>query len=764
MEINKNIPIQNPDLRTQITKYTKYWHLFAIFILVGLGSAYLYVKITEPLYKISSTLLIQDDIQGEGILKGTAFSDLNMFKASRTVDNEMEVLRSRDLIHKVLKEMSFETSYFYKLPLRKEDLYGSSLPIKIQVSKVTDQAYQQKLSFKLINDTQFILIEDGKRFTYQFDQEISRPYYQIKVSKGPAFAISNKEVHVKLNDLYALTEAYSISKLKVLPTVKDANTIVISLLDEIPQRGVDLLNKLIEIYNLENVSNKNIMALNTIKFIDGKLKFLSQDLNEVERDVENYKRNNRVTELNADAQMNLQSSGNYNSQLETSSVQLSLVQSLLTYLGNERDEFELVPTTLGLKDPILNSLTDKYNTLQIERQRLLRNNRIDNPLVKNITDQLSGLKANLLENLKMIRNGLALEKANYSNKSSEFDAKLRSVPVIERGLLERSREQGVKTALYHYLLQKREETELSLSATIPTSQVIDRPAYKTIPDRPKVELAYLLGLVFGFLAPASFIYTKEKLNNKVTNLVDVEYISGGARILGELTNKGIGEAIVVHKDKSTTIAELFKYIRSNLNFMQTNKSSQVLLITSSVKGEGKTFFSVNLGITLSLVDKKVVLLEFDLRKPDLMNTLKLTSSIGLSDYLNTPSMTVDQIISKTESSDNLSVIGCGNIPDNPSELLMNDKLNVLFHELRKRFDYIIVDTPPVGQVSDAFSLAHFADASIYIVRYNFTEKSELGVFEEICRNKRLNNPMLVFNDAKKENKNAYRYGRYSYSS
>jgi len=763
MAINKQFQAQKPDIRTQIMKYAKYWYFFAIALLLGVGGAYFYLKITVPLYKVSSTLLILDDSKGDGLLKGTAFSDLNMFKTSRTVDNEMEVLRSRDLIYKVLDEMAYETSYFYKLPLKRQELYGETLPIKINVKKLSDLAYAKKLSVKIINDTQFILSEGDKKFTYQFEQDINRPDYNIQVVKGPAFAVSSKLVSVKFNDLYRLAETYSASQLNILPTIKEANTIVISVLDAVPQRGIDLLSKLIEKYNQENVSNKNIIALNTIKFIDGKLKFLSKDLTGVEQDVENYKMNNQVTELDAVAQMNLESSGNYNQQLEASNVQLSLTQSLLTYLSSGDDQFELVPTTLGLKDPILTSLTEKYNELQIERQRLLRTNRDDNPLVKNITAQLVGLKGNLLENLKAIRNGLVVENNNFSNKSSLFEAKLKRVPTIERGLLERSREQGVKTALYHYLLQKREETELSLSATIPTSQVIDKPAYKSIPDKPKVQLIYLLGVIFGFLVPASVIYSRDKLNSKVRDLLDVEYIAGGARILGELTHKAIGESIVVHKDKSTTISELFKYIRSNLNFLQANKSSQVLLITSSIKGEGKTFFSVNLGITLSLVNKKVVLLEFDLRKPDLLNNLKLDTGTGLSEYLTSEKLTVNDIIRPSGTSDNLSVIGCGAIPENPSEILMNEKINVLFHELRKRFDYIIVDTPPVGQVADAFSLAPFADASIYLVRYNFTEKSELGIFEEICENKRLINPMLVFNDAKKENKNVYRYGRYTYS-
>ncbi|WP_448634549.1 GumC family protein [Pedobacter panaciterrae] len=376
-----------------------------------------------------------------------------------------------------------------------------------------------------------------------------------------------------------------------MPVIKDANTIVLSVLDAIPQRGVDMLNTLIYRYNLENVSNKNLMALNTIKFIDGKLKMLTSNLSGVEQDVENYKRNNRITELSADAQMNLQSSGNYNDQLSTSEVQLSLIQSIISYLKNADSEFELVPSTLGLKDPTLLNLTEKYNNLQIERQKLLRNSSVSNPLVINLTEQLTSLKGSLLENLSMIRRGLTLEKNKLNSKSSQFAAKLNSVPVIERGLLERSREQSVKTTLYQYLLQKREETELSLSATIPTSQIIDTPAYNPTPAKPKVQMIYMLGMIAGLFVPFSVIYVKDKMNNKVKDIYDVEYIAINGKILGELSHKAIGESIVVHKDKSTTISELFRYIRSNLQFMNTNKSNKVLLVTSTTKGEGKTFLA-----------------------------------------------------------------------------------------------------------------------------------------------------------------------------
>ncbi|NQX37784.1 capsular exopolysaccharide family [Pedobacter steynii] len=764
MAYNKQNPINNPGIIAEGMKYVKYWYFFVLALVLSLGAAWLYLQTTVSKYKVSSTLLVQDDTKGDGLLKGTAFSDLNMFRSSKTVIDEMEVMRSRDLIQGVMKDLKMDVSYFYELSLKNKELYGNTLPVNVLLNKNTEQAYIQKLSLTIINDHQFILNENGKRTIYNFGYAIARPQFNITVVKGPAFSISDKVIQIRFVNLGQLAQAYSTAGLTVLPVIKDANTVVLSLLDAIPQRGIDILNALISRYNMENVNNKNIMALNTIKFIDGKLKFLTKNLSGVEQDVENYKRDNRITELSADAQMNLQSSGSYNEQLASSEVQLSLVQSLISYLRGGDASFELVPTTLGLKDPTLQNLTDKYNNLQIERERLLRNNSVNNPLVVSLTEQLSGLKGSLLENLTMIRRGLTLERNKLSSKTSQFESRLNHVPVMERGLLERSREQSVKTTLYQYLLQKREETELSLSATIPTSKLIDRPAYNPIPAKPKVQLIYMLSMMAGLMIPFSVIYLKDKLNSKVKDIYDVEYIAMNGKILGELSHKAIGESIVVHKNQSNTISELFRYIRSNLHFMDMNLHNKVLLVTSTSKGEGKTFFSINLGITLSLIDKKVVILEFDLRKPDLLNNMNLKSKTGLSDYLKSDKLQVDDILIKTPQSEHLFVIGCGEISDSPSEILMSPKLEILFKELRERFDYVIVDTSPVGHVADAFTIATFADSSIYLVRYNYTHKEDLAIFEEICENGRLKNPMIVFNDAGKGNKNAYKYGRYAYSA
>lgn len=749
---------------TMIIRYLKHWRVFLIFIVLSIAAGYLYLQTQAPKYKVTSTLLLQDDSKGEGLFKGTAFSDLNLFRTSRTVYDEMELIRSRDLIYKVLYQLNLQTNYSYEQFLHNEELFGNKLPVVVSTVSLNPAAYNAKMQIFPLDASRFLFVESGKRTIYKYGHLISRPAFRIKVSRGPAPFKSGKPINITFLDLYKRAQAYSSTGLTVMPVIKDANTVVLTLMDALPERGVAILDALLLLYNKENINRKNQTALQTISFINAKLEGLSSNLTGAEQDIEDYKVKNRITALSEDAQMNLQTSGASGQQLSATEVQLNIVNSITKYLNTGTDRFELVPTTLGLKDATLESLTEKYNNLAVERQRLLRTNSVLNPLVVNLTEQLSGLKTSLLENLKMVRSGLLLERANFRNQAVKSDSRLSSVPVLERGLITRSREQGVKTTQYQYLLQKREETELSLSATIPSFQVVESPGYNPQPASPKTQLVYLISILAGFSLPIGVVYLKDMTNSKVRETTDAVYINAKGNILGELSHKGIGEAIVVEKGKSTNISELFRYIRSNLQFMDIDKLNKVMLVTSTSKGEGKTFFSINLGITLSLIGKKVVMLEFDLRKPDLLSAMNLRpASVGLSDYLLGSPVALEDMLIPVPKADQLYVIGCGKIPDNPSELLASHRLGQLIERLREDFDYIIIDSSPVGHVADAFTIGQFADASIYMVRYNYTSKSDLSVFTEISENGRLKNPMIVFNDAKKENTNVYRYGRYAYN-
>lgn len=754
-------PKSPEDFKVLIMKYLKYWYVFLISILVCLAAAFIYLNTATPSYKVSSTLLVQDDKKGDGELKGTAFNDLNMFRTDKKVDNEMEVLRSRDLIYKVLKSLSLETSYFQKDRWNEKELYAGQLPVKVRVIAISPLAYQKKIAIAPLNEEAFYLVEGDQQWVFKYGQEIRRTGFHITVQQGPAAWETSNPIRLKFNNLYTMAEAYSLKKLSVLPVIKDANTVVLSLQDAVPQRGIDILTSLIKTYNEENVARKNTIAVNTINFIDKRLAYLSKDLSVVEGDVENYKRANMVTDLSADAQINVLKSGEYEQQTASSEVQLRVIEALQKYLSKPDNQFKMVPSSLTINNQTLNELSSKFNATQQERNRMLRTSNPNNPLVLNLTDQLQTLKANIEENLQNIKEGMLIERSNLAAMSSRFNRKIMAAPVVERGLLERSREQGVKTSLYHYLLQKREETTLSLSGTVPTSQVIDQPAYHSVPVSPKKQLSYLLAFFFGCFIPAAVMYGKSVLNNKVIDVQEITMLTG-VRILGILNHVNENEKKILENNSRTTISELFRYIRSNLHFLSYGLPNQVLLVTSCMQAEGKTFFSLNLGMTLAAVQKKVVLLEFDLRKPDLLERMKISPGPGITEYLNEEVTDLEALIKPSGISPNLYVIGCGALPDNPADLMLNPAIALLIKKLRARFDYVIMDTSPVGQVADAFSLAPYADASIYLVRYNYTDKFHLNILRDIYDHGRLINPMVVFNDAKNDNKQSYGYGYNSY--
>ena len=751
--------IDGKKLLEMVAGYAKFWYWFLASIALCLIIAFLYLKTQTATYKISSTLLIQEDKKGEGALQGTAFSDLNMFTRTITVDNEMAALRSRELLEKVFQKLSLQTDYYHNGIFKRSELYGNDLPIKVHVEKVSAEALGSELVFTIVDNNSFEIKSGDQSKTFQFGKKIFGSDYSIRVEKGPAFKTKSEPVVIMFRSLNKMAESYSNSRLDIAPISKESNTVTLSLIDNVPQRGVDILNKLIETYNVENIKSKNKLALNTIEFIDNRLKYLGKDLNTVGEDVEQYKQNYGVADPEASARASMDQVGVYEKELSGIEIQRNVVRSLQSYVDNNSGQFGLVPSTLGLSDPTLAGLTERYNELQIERQRILRTAEPNNPLVVNINEQLSSLKSNIRENLRTITKSLNITRNNLQTNSATYQSRIRTAPSIDRGLSQRKRQEGVKEGLYEYLLQKREETTLSLSATMPTSKVVDSPAAESSPVSPKKSFIYLVAFIIGCLIPASGVFAKDMFNTKVTELNDVEQT--GAMILGELSHKENGDTLVVRRSSRTTISELFRYIRTNLNYMTSDTDNKVMLITSSMKGEGKTFFCLNLGATLSLIDKKVVLLEFDLRKPDLLNGMKMKPGKGITDFINGNS-SIDEIIRPSNFQENLYVVGCGTMPEDPAELLMSEKVSELFAELKERFDYVIIDTSPVGQVADAFSLAPFADSSIYLVRYNYTDKVQLNILKDIFDNGKLNNPMVVLNDSKGDSFKGYGHGGYGY--
>ncbi|QEM10950.1 GumC family protein [Mucilaginibacter rubeus] len=757
-------PLPGNKFRNNLTPYLSGWYLFLISMVVCIAAAWTYLNYVTPLYKITSTLQIPDDKKGDGILKATAFSDLNMFQETKTVDNEMEVLRSKDLIYKVLSKLHMETSFFDESGFTTKELYGAERPFTVTINQISKIGYAKKLYLQPYTQDKFVLKDENKSWIYSYNQMIRHKDYSFKVEKGPARIDSETPILIQFKNLTNLASSYSAGLLQVNPVIKESNTLTLSLVDAVPERGVDILNNIISTYNAENVVKKNVTAVNTILFIDKRLNDLEHDLSFTEGDIETFKQHNGAAEINASTQVNITKSAEYNQLIEEANTQLGIIKSIETYLKSSANQYNAVPSTMGLKDPSLNTLVSRFNDLQLERNRMLTSANLENPLVQNLSNQISALRINILENLQNIKKGFAISHKLLSDNSAQYDSRIRSVPSIERGLLQRSREQGVKTNLYQYLLQKREETALSLSATIPSSQLIDKPAANPTAEFPKTQLTYLFAIIAGLFTPGIFIFMKDKLSVKIKDQSSLLNIQG-VKILGELChNNEDKNSVVISNGSNTNISELFRYIRSNIGFLNQGTQHKTILVTSSMKGEGKTFFSINLGLTLAMLNKRVLIMEFDLRKPDLLKNINLEQSLGINDFLTGNTNSPADCVQAYSESENLFVMGSGTKTINPAELLSDKRLDLLFKWCKTEFDYIVLDTSPVGAVADAFSLAKYAELSIYIVRYNYTNTEQLSILRDIYDNKKLNNVMVVFNDAKKENRTAYAYGSYGYAS
>lgn len=746
------------NLNAIIQKYLRYWYWFLLVLFLSFLCAFIYLRYATPIYSVSSTVLIKDDKKAPGVGDNPALQELDIFQSGKSIDNEIEILKGKTLMQRVVKELSLETSYFTEGRVKTVELYRTTLPIRLIVSRLDSTAFDQSILLHIQDRNTFEVEEaDGTLITYKFGQQVKMSYATFTVTAVDQNKLTNKTIEVKFNDLRKVAAHYN-ENLNVSPVNKQASVLTISLLDPVPQKGIDVINKLVDLYNREEVEDKNIIATNTIRFIDERLKYLVTELSGVERNVEQYKRSNEVTDVSLEAQQYQEQAGDYNKRLADYEIQISVLESLERYLSKPGSHNDLVPSNLSAQDVTLSSLIAKFNELQLERNRILTTVQAESPLVKSINEQLINLRANILENLKNIRKSLVITRDNLKSSSSTFERRIRTVPSIERALLDIQREKSIKEALYSFLLQKREESALSLASSVSNSRTIDHSMADEVPVKPKRPLVYLLALILGIGFPIGIIYLRDLLNDKIRSADDVPKVSN-VPILGELGHHNGVEPLVITKHSRTPISEMFRLIRTNLQFATVGGSNKVMLVTSSMGGEGKTFFSKNLGASLALIGKRVVLLEFDIRKPRLLRSLNINGlNPGITNYLISDKLTPADLIQPVGEEDNLFVIGAGPIPPNPGELLLSNKIQILFSELRETFDYIIVDTSPVGLVADAFSLMSYADTSVYMVRYNYTPKGNLGIIKDIYENKKLKNPMVVLNDAKKENTYGYGYG------
>ncbi|WP_339923298.1 GNVR domain-containing protein [uncultured Cyclobacterium sp.] len=763
LEVDLNKSTSQP-LEFYLKKYLRLWYFFilSVFICITIGIIHLYL--TPSQFEIASTLLINSVGENKsGLTSNAVLDDLDGYQISHIVENEVEVLTSVSLIHKTLQELSMYINFYVEDNFhRNKEIYGKEVPINIIYHQLSDRPKSPKdmVVLDIIDKEKFILEIDGIKNQYFFGEKILVFFGEITIYLKNDFDSSYpRSLLLSYNNLRKLSYEYQ-DYINATPTNKLSTVISLSLLEPSPEKGEQILSKLVEVYNTEALKKINSTAANTLTFIDQQLVKLTSELTEIERDVENYKNKNAISDLSAEAMLYLENSNEAKQKLSDYDINLEVLQNLEENLSINNPSV-MVQGSLLIDDTNLSDLVNKYNELLRERKRLLTGITSDNPLAKTIDNQISNLKIDLVENIKSNKNSIQIAKKRLESNESEIEQRANRVPEIERELLEITRQQTSKQENYQFLMKKREEAILSLAATsVSNARIIDPPMASLYPTKPKKKLIFMLALFIGVSFPIGFIFLIEHFVEKIRIKEDLESLTK-VPIMGEISS--LKKQKNRHNSPSSNflVREQISLIWSNMKFLSSDQENQTILVSSSVGGEGKTFFSINLAKSIASSGKRVVILEFDLRKPATFQQLGMRKlKPGIAEYLLDDKFKTHDILQLADDYANIFLVNAGKSLSDLTQIMNSPRLANLFEELREKFDHIIIDSAPIGLVADAFALSPFIDMLAYVVRYYQTKPSHIKLINNISQKDKFKNAVLILNDAKSEHTYTYEYGYY----
>lgn len=749
------------DVGSLFIKYFSSWPIFVTAIFVFLTAALIYLYYSPPQYRISSTLLLRDEGKNDASFNhNTILSDLEAFQSSKKVENEMEFFKSIWVMQKMISELSLQTGFHTQDDFGKtEELYGKEVPVKILIhdydTLLNDNNYTVKIG---INDKGYEMENQDQEVTFhQFGERFRNKYGEFSIEENDnTLAVDNKPFYLTFKNLAREAESYQ-KKLEVQIAKINSNILTISLEESKVQKGTDIIAELINLYNKEALKEKNDLASNTLEFIDNQLIELIAEINEIETESENYKIENNITDLDSEAKFYVENINNYTKQLTEYNNQLEVVETLKNHILEQEGIYQIVPGSLMENQANIESLIINFNDLQSDKEQKLISTQPNNPIIQNLDKKINTLRENILNNLTQIKQNIEISKKNFIQHSTQVETQGKKIPKAERELLGITRKLELKKNHYSYLIKKREEAMMSLSATsISNSKIISPPIAGTNPVKPHKLLVMAGAVLSGFLFPFAILYLKDSFSNTLKN--KSELLLSKESVLGEISRVKQYQSAALYQNPKSVTAEQFRMIRTNYHLFTEDAENQAIMVTSSMSGEGKTFFSWNFGLSLSMLNKRVVILEFDLRKPALSKMLGMENKVGITNYLKSDDVSLQDIVKPSEASPNLSIVSSGDIIDDPDKIITgSSRIQQLILELRRDFDYIILDTAPIGQVTDAFNLAKFCDKTIYILRYNYTSRTSMGIIQDIENNKNFKNPLIVFNDAKMHNTYGYSY-------
>lgn len=774
-----------------ITMFMLNWQWFALSLCIFMCGALIYLRYKSPVYQVSAKMLIKDD--GHNTSRGgqalAEMKDFGIISSSEGIDNEIEILQSQLLACEAVRDLKLYVEYKKEGAIKNHLIYGKQ-PVNVDIDPVSLDKMDKtllpiKLKMEQVGRTYVV-----KGMAYRLNkatEEVEKCPFEATISSLPATIqtaggtltftrnadpdvvsfLKKKAMYVTVTPPSVVGARY-VNSMSIEPTTKYTTIALITLNDKDWERGQNFLRQLAVCYNRQANADKNEVAEKTEAFINGRLEKINSELGATESQLENYKRRNNVTQLRLDATETLSQMSNYSTKLSDVSAQIRLLDYLREYVDDPKNKYQVIPSNVGLQDPSSTSLINTFNQNVLNRNRLLRSASEISPQVQTLTGTLDELQASIRTALAQARRAKDIERQSIESQYGKYQTKVASTPEQERILTQIGRQQEVKSGLYLMLLQKREENSISLAATADKGKLIDNPAYGGQVS-PKRLIVLLIALVLGLGLPFGILYLLQLLRYKIEGTEDVKKLTdlpivAEVAVANESAKTTAG--IVVHENKNEQTDEIFRYMRTNIQFM-LKEGEKAILFTSSTSGEGKTFNAANLAVSFALLGKRVVLIGLDIRKPALGKLFSMSDrGKGISPLLAKETLTpeiIDGQIQKSGVNDRLDLLLAGPTPPNPTELLARENLGLVIRYLKSKYDYVIMDTAPVGLVTDTLQIGKFADVSVFVCRADYTPKSCFGYVNELAEGKKLPNMCILLNGidmSKKKYGYYYGYGKY----
>jgi len=751
------------NLKEVLWKYLIRWPWILISFTLSVSACYYYLRYTQPLYEASSTILLRDESKGRAIDELSTFSDLGIINTKSNLENEIEILKSRTLMQRVCKQLHLNVSYFVErspLPL---DLYQAS-PIEIK-TKAGDSLFFESagsFTYKPLNKDEFNIIQNGSQKKYKYNEYIDLGFGEFQIVKKESSGVfGDEEINISVRPITVVADIYT-KKLSIETINAKSNVIRMRLRDAVVVRAKDVLNALIIQYKQDAINDKNQASINTAEFIAERIQYITAELSELELNAENFKRKNNLVDIPSETSLFLSNQSDYSKLLIENGIQLELSNYFYNYIKSSIEPTELLPADLGLADKSISLMLEKHNDIVLKRNRILKSAGPENPQAIQGLEQIKKIRNNILLSIDNSIKALGLKLKELDNEQGKISGQISQLPRKEREYRELERQQNIKEALYLYLLQKREETALALSVSVSNAKVIDEAFSSGSVISPNRKLLFLISILAGLLIPVIIIYVRDLFDTKIANSKILKELN--IPFLGEIPSSRNTKKLVAVKGDKSFFSESFRLIRTNISFMlnEHEKQGKVIFVTSSLAKEGKTFVSINFASVSAAAGKKVLIVGLDLRRQKLLKYLNLAPHKGVSNYLIDYNSKVEDFIIPFPENEEIHILPSGDIPPNPAELMMQERLQDIFSYARKHYDYVIVDTAPAGLVTDTVLAAKYADCVVYIIRANYTDKRTLSMPVNFYKENKLPNLAFLLNDVSESSLGSYPY-TYSYS-